>query len=94
MGNLRPKSKKGAQKRPLSPADEADAKALDRAVQTMIEGPLSKWDHTRPLGSLNRDDLRQLATACLIGWVLQRTANGCFSDTTEADLNSFAVFAE
>lgn len=79
-------SKKGAQKRPPSPADEADARALDKAVQTMIEGPLSNWDHTRPLGSLNRDDLRKLAIACLTGWVLQRAANGCLADTTEADL--------
>ena len=91
MGNLR--SKKGAQKRPPSAADQADALALDRAVQTMIEGPLSKWDHTRPLGSLNRDDLRQLAIACLTGWVLQRAANGCMADTTEEDLTFDAVFA-
>ena len=80
------KSKKGAQKRPPSAADEADAQALDRAVQAMIEGPLSKWDHTRPLGSLNRADLRKLAIACLTGWVLQRAANGCTADTTESDL--------
>lgn len=91
MGNqLR---KKGVQKHPPSPADEADALALDRAVEAMIEGPLSKWDHTRPLGSLNRDDLRKLAIACLTGWVLQRTANGCMADTTEHDLNSFVGFA-
>lgn len=80
------KSKKGAQSAPPSAADQADALALDRAVQTMIEGPLSTWDHTRPLGSLNRDDLRKLAIACLTGWVLQRTANGCHADTTEDDL--------
>lgn len=86
-------SKKGAQKRPPSAADQADALALDRAVQAMIEGPLSKWDHTRPLGSLNRDDLRKLAIASLTGWVLQRTVNGCHADTTESDLTSLAVFA-
>lgn len=86
--------KKGAlEKRPPSPADKADAQALDRAVETMIQGPLSNWDHTRPLGSLNRDDLRKLATAAITGWVLQRTENGCFSDTTESDLSSLAVFA-
>lgn len=87
MGNLKPRRKKGVQKHPPSAADKADALALDHAVQTMIEGPLSKWDHTRPLGSLNRDDLRKLAIACLTGWVLQRTANGCLADTTEEDLN-------
>lgn len=92
MGKLSTK-KKGAQKRPLSPADQADALALDRAVQTMIEGPLSDWDHTRPLSSLNRADLRKLATACLTGWVLQRTANGCHADTTEDDLIFSAVSA-
>jgi hypothetical protein len=84
--------KKGAPKRALSPADEADAKALDHAVQTMIEGPLSTWDHTRPLGSLNKADLRKLAMACITGWVLQRAANGCRADTTESDLSSFAPF--
>lgn len=91
MGNV--SRKKGVQKQPPSPADQADALALDRAIQTMIEGPLSKWDHTRPLGSLNRDDLRQLAIACLTGWVLQRAANGCMADTTEEDLTFDAVFA-
>lgn len=85
MGKLT-KSKKGAQKRPRSAADQADALALDRAVQAMIEGPLSNWDHTRPLGSLNRDDLRKLAIACLTGWVLQRAANGCHADTTEDEI--------
>ena len=85
--------KKGAQARPPSPADQADTLALDRAVQTMIEGPLSNWDHTRPIGSLNRDDLRKLAIACLTGWVLQRAANGCLADTTEADLTFDAPFA-
>lgn len=88
------KGKKGAPKRALSPADEADARALDRAVQTMIEGPLSKWDHSRPLGSLNRDDLRKLATACLTGWILQRTANGCLADSTMDDLISAAGSVE
>lgn len=92
MGKLSQR-KKGVRKQPPSPADEADARALDRAVQTMIEGPLSNWDHTRPLGSLNRDDLRKLAVACLTGWVLQRTAEGCMAETTESDLTSFAVFA-
>jgi len=33
---------------------------------------LSEWDHTRPLGSLNRDDLRRLASAAITGWVLER----------------------
>jgi len=92
MGAVR-KRKKGTPKRTPSPADKADALALDRAVQTMIEGPLSEWDHTRPLGSLNRDDLRKLATAVLIGWVLQRSEHGCFSDTTEDDLNFVVGFA-
>lgn len=87
-------TKKGAQSAPPSPADEADSLALERAVQTMIEGPLSKWDHTRPIGSLNRDDLRKLAIACLTGWVLQRTANGCMADTSEADLSSIVEFAK
>lgn len=87
-------TKKGAQSAPPSPADEADSLALERAVQTMIEGPLSKWDHTRPIGSLNRDDLRKLAIACLTGWVLQRTANGCLADTSEADLSSIVEFAK
>ncbi|MBC22301.1 MAG: hypothetical protein CMJ32_00085 [Phycisphaerae bacterium] len=95
MGSVKKATKeKGPQKRTLSPADEADAKALEHAVQTMIEGPLTSWDHTRPLGSLNRDDLRKLATACLTGWILQRAANGCHSDSTMSDLISAAGSAE
>ena len=92
MANLM--AKKGTPKRTLSPADEADLKALERAVKTMIEGPLSKWDHTRPLASLNRDDLRKIATAAITGWVLQRAEDRRWSETNEQDLNSIAVFVE
>lgn len=72
MARLKQASEKGVRKQPPSPADEADAQALDSAVQCMIEGPLSGWDHTRPLGSLNRDDLRRVASAAITGWVLKR----------------------
>lgn len=82
--------KKGAQKRPPSSADKTDALALEHAVQTMIEGPLSKWDHTRPLGSLNRDDLKKLAQAAIIGWVVKRSQLSCQADT---DPNSPVLFA-
>lgn len=60
----------------------------------MIDGPLSNWDINRPLASLNKDDLRKLAQAAIIGWVLQRAANGCLADTTEADLSFDAHFAK
>lgn len=72
MARLKQRREKGVRKQPPSPADQADAQALDRAVQCMIEGALSEWDHTRPLGSLNRDDLRRLASAAITGWVLER----------------------
>ena len=81
-------------KRPLSPADEADAKALDRAVETMIQQVLSGWDHTRPLGTLTRGDLRKLATAGVIGFILgkaewdeQFRASGRLSDVGFATPN-------
>jgi hypothetical protein len=90
MGKVSPQRKRVVAKRPPSPADEAEARALDRAVQTMIDGPLSDWVHTRPLGSLNRDDLRKLAIAAIIGWVLQRSVEGC--DPGEADQNSNVFF--
>ena len=57
-------------KRPPSPADEADAKALERAVEFMIQQVLNGWDHTRPLGSLNRGDLRRIAEAAVSGFIL------------------------
>jgi len=85
-------AKKGPPKRTLSSADEADLKALEHAVQKMIEGPLSKWDHTRPLASLNRGDLQKLATAAITGWVVQRSRNKQWADTTEEDLNSLVAF--
>lgn len=94
MGHHVTRRKKGAQKRPPSAADKADALALDRGVQTMIEGPLSIWDITRPLGSLNRDDLRKLGIAFLTGWILQRSENGCHADSTMDDLISAAGFVE
>lgn len=90
MGKLMPKQK-GAQSAPPSSADLAEAQALDHAVQTMIEGPLSRWDHSRPLSSLNRADLRKLAIASITGWVLKRAALQCRDDT---DPNSSVLSVE
>ena len=70
MGKLTKKRVGEPPKRPPSPADEADAKGLDRAVENMIQSALSGWDHTRPLGSLTRADLRTLATHAVIGFIL------------------------
>lgn len=41
----------------------------------MIERCLTGWDYTRPVSSLNRDDLRKLATAAITGWVLWRAGS-------------------
>lgn len=72
MGRVSRKRAGGVRKHPPSALYEADALALDRAVETMIQNSLSGWDHTRPLGSLNRDDLRKLATDAITGWILKR----------------------
>ena len=71
MGAVKGKAKKGAMTRPLSPADQADAAALDTAVGMMI-GVLEEWDYSRPISSLNRADLRKLATAAVSGFVLEQ----------------------
>lgn len=87
--------KRGApRKHPPSPADEADARALDRAVETMIRGALSGWDHTRPLGSLNRADLRLLANDAICGWILARAEMAECDPEIRDDLHSSAGFAE
>lgn len=70
MGKLTKKRVGGQPKLPPSPADEADAQGLDRAVEAMIQNVLSGWDHTRPLGSLTRADLRKIATHAVIGFIL------------------------
>lgn len=59
-------------KHPPSAADEADSIALDAAVERIIGDVLSEWDHSRPLRSLNKNDLRRLAAASITGWVLKR----------------------
>ncbi len=64
--------RKGAEKRPLSPEDQIDAKALDGAVEWMIDKVLSGMDHTRPLGTLNKGDLRRLAVASVTGFILEK----------------------
>ena len=43
----------------------------------MIEHPLTGWDHTRPLGSLNRDDLGKLAMAAITGWIREKAEQAC-----------------
>jgi hypothetical protein len=81
-------------KHPPSPADEADRLALDRAVENMIQGVLSGWDHARPLGSLSRQDLRRIADAAITGWVLKRAELAeCGNAEIAEELNSSAVFA-
>lgn len=69
MGDLKNSRVRGQPKLPPSPADQADAQGLDRAVEAMIQNVLSGWDHTRPLGSLTRADLRKLATHAVIGFI-------------------------
>lgn len=78
---------------PPSPADKADAQALDRAVETMIQNVLSGWDHTRPLGSLNRDDLGKLAFHAISGWILERAELACHDDQIRDELYSDVAFA-
>ncbi len=87
MGNLTKGRVRGQPKLPPSPADQADAQGLDRAVEAMIQDVLSGWDHTRPLGSLTRADLRKLATHAVIGFILgrqecerQQQKSGCPTD--------------
>lgn len=78
-------------KHPPSAADEADALALDMAVESIIERVLSGWDHNRSLGSLNRGDLRRLATAAITGWVLKRAElAACGDRQIESELTSSA----
>ena len=63
--------KKETLQRPLPPADQADAVALEAAV-TMMIGVLETWDYSRSLSSLNRADLHKLAVAAVSGFVIER----------------------
>lgn len=86
-------ARKGMRVHPPSPADEADAQALDAAVESMIERVLSGMDHNRPLGSLNRGDLRKLADAALTGWILKRAElAACGNSQIENELISDVAF--
>jgi hypothetical protein len=79
----------GAMQRPL--ADYLDDRALTRAVGQMIEDVLSKWDHTRPLGSLNKRDLARLADAAITGWVLERAAMGICEQSSDLPFDAAFV---
>lgn len=94
MARLKPRQKKGVQKHPPSPADEADAQSLDAAVERIIETVLSEWDHTRPLGSLNKGDLRRIADAAICGWILKRAEMAaCGNERLREELISDVLFA-
>lgn len=80
------------QKHPPSPADEADRRATERAVEFMI-GVLNGWDHTRPLGSLNKNDLRRLGVAAISGFIIQRASERLPCDQFSGDLITDATFA-
>jgi hypothetical protein len=61
----------------------------------MIQNVLSGWDHSRPLGSLNRADLRKLADAAICGWILQRAEMArCGDKEIRDELISCAVFVD
>lgn len=85
--------KKGSAKPTPSPADEADQRALERAVQAMIEHPLTGWDHTRPLGSLNRDDLKKIAMSAITGWIREKAEQACNEGTDPNEAVLSAEFA-
>lgn len=92
MGVVKGKAKKGAVTRPLSPADQSDAAALEASIGMMI-GVLEAWDYSRPLASLNRADLGKLATAAISGFVIAKQSedvSGAWWD----DLISDAAFAD
>ena len=55
-----------------TPDDEAYQACIGAAVEWMLRHVLNKMDHTRPLGSLNRADLRKIAEHALFGYVLER----------------------
>ncbi len=95
MGAVKGKRRvKGPRKRPPSPADEADAQALDRAVERMIQDVLEHWDHSRPIASLNRDDLNKLATAAITGWILERAKMAqCGNQQIKDELSLDVLFA-
>lgn len=64
------------------------------AVESMIQRVLNGWDHTRPLGSLNRSDLQKLANAAITGWVIERAKeNFCSDDPIAQTLDSLAQSA-
>jgi len=88
----KPKRVREPRKRPPSPADEADTQALECAVQYMIEHVLSGWDHSRPLGSLNRGDLRKLADWAITGWIVERSKQAQCDEQTASELNFSAGF--
>lgn len=92
MGKLTTKRVGGQPKLPPSPADKADAQGLDRAVEAMIQNVLSGWDHSRPLGSLNRADLRKLATHAVIGFILGKQE--CDREFQKSGRLTDAPFAE
>jgi hypothetical protein len=59
----------------------------------MIDGQLSEWDHARSLGSLNKDDLRTLASQAITGWVLARAEQEkAYSEAQKCDQISSAPF--
>ena len=80
-------------KHPPSPADVADSLALDHAVDFMIQSVLNGWDHTRPLGSLNRKDLRKIAEAAITGWILKRCEQAKTDEQIREELTSHVLFA-
>lgn len=85
-------AKKGALQRPLSPADQMDAAALDAAVSNMI-GILEAWDYSRPLSSLNRADLRKIAVAAISGFILEQVSQQKRTDLQWDELNIGAALA-
>ncbi|MHA3913868.1 hypothetical protein [Halovulum sp. GXIMD14793] len=88
------KGGKGPREHGPNPLDEADAQSLDHAVETMIKHVLNDWDHTRPLGSLNKEDLAVLASAAIRGWICERSKLAkCGNKEIHHELNFTALLA-
>lgn len=88
------KKKRGVRQAPPNPHDEADAVALDAAVMFAINNYLSRIDHTRPVGSFNKQDLKLLASDFISGWILKRAElAACGNETISQEQSFSAPFA-
>lgn len=58
---------------PPSIHDEIENAAIEAAISAVIREVLEKMDHSKPIASMTKRDIKRIAVSAISGWIVKRT---------------------